>query len=145
MTTCECFAKRLKELRKEAGIRQDDIAKDIGVTKGTVSKWETGSRMPEMETLEALAEYYSTTLAYLTGQTDERYAPGNMTDEDMEAGAAADEAERLKNMISQIARLSEGTRRIVAATVSEAYKRDAACGLIEAEGRFEISIKSCRG
>ena len=35
------FGERLKELREEAGLTQEELALDIGVTKNTVYRWET--------------------------------------------------------------------------------------------------------
>ena len=141
MTTAEQFGKKLKELRKETGVLQDDFAKAVGVTKGTVSKWETGTRMPEFATLDTIADYFNTTVAYLTGTSGERFAPEPLSDQETAASMMEDEADRLKRMVMMIARLSEGSKRIVAATVAEAYKRDASFGILEDDG-FEISINS---
>ena len=50
------FAERLKQLRKEKGMTQIDLAKAIGVSNGTVAMWETGRRKPSFELLEKLSD-----------------------------------------------------------------------------------------
>ena len=48
----------LKELRNEKGITQEQAAEKFGVTQRTVSRWETGSNMPDISMLVYLAEFY---------------------------------------------------------------------------------------
>ena len=47
-----------KELRKEKGITQEQAAEKFGVTQRTVSRWETGTNMPDISMLVYLAEFY---------------------------------------------------------------------------------------
>lgn len=48
----------LKELRKEKGMTQEQLAERFGVSGRSVSRWETGSNMPDLSILVELAEYY---------------------------------------------------------------------------------------
>lgn len=48
----------LKELRKEKGLTQEQVANTFNVTNRTVSRWETGSNMPDISLLVAIAEFY---------------------------------------------------------------------------------------
>ncbi len=48
----------LKGLRKEKGITQEQLAERMGVSSRTVSRWETGSNMPDLDVLIELADYY---------------------------------------------------------------------------------------
>ena len=48
----------LKELRKEKGITQEQFAEIIGVSSRSVSRWETGSNMPDLDVLILIADYY---------------------------------------------------------------------------------------
>ena len=41
------MGERIKELRKENGMTQTALAEALGITKGTVSTWETDTRTPE--------------------------------------------------------------------------------------------------
>ena len=48
----------LKELRKEKVITQEQLAEKIKVSGRTVSRWETGSNMPDISLLAELADFY---------------------------------------------------------------------------------------
>lgn len=48
----------LKGCRKEKGITQEQAAEIFGVSGRTVSRWETGTNMPDLSTLIQIAEYY---------------------------------------------------------------------------------------
>ena len=48
----------LKELRKEKSLTQEQFAEQFNLSKRTVSRWETGSNMPDLDMLLALADFY---------------------------------------------------------------------------------------
>ena len=48
----------LKGLRKEKNITQEQFAEVIGVSGRTVSRWETGSNMPDLDIIIQIADYY---------------------------------------------------------------------------------------
>ena len=48
----------LKQLRKERGLTQEELAEKFFVSSRTVSRWETGSNLPDLRMLIDLAEYY---------------------------------------------------------------------------------------
>jgi len=48
----------LKELRKEKDITQEQFAEIMGVSSRTVSRWETGINMPDLDLLIQIADYY---------------------------------------------------------------------------------------
>lgn len=48
----------LQKLRKEKGQTQEEFAEMIGVSNRTVSRWETGSNMPDLSLLVEIADYY---------------------------------------------------------------------------------------
>lgn len=58
---------RLKELRKKRKYSQEDLAKIIGINRGTYGQYEIGRRNPDYETLKKLAEFYGVTTDYLLG------------------------------------------------------------------------------
>lgn len=59
----------LKELRKEKNITQEQLADEMRVSRRTVSRWETGSNMPDLDILIDLSEYYDVDLKdILNGQ-----------------------------------------------------------------------------
>ena len=48
----------LRDLRKEKGQTQEEIAEKFGVSSKSVSRWETGKSLPDLATLVELADYY---------------------------------------------------------------------------------------
>ena len=59
---------RLKELRIKKNIKQQDLAKALNITKQSVSNWENNKRLPDINTLIQLADFYNCSLDYLVGR-----------------------------------------------------------------------------
>ncbi len=55
----------LKELRKEKGLTQEDLALILNVSRRSVSRWETGSNLPDLDILIELSNYYEVSLIQL--------------------------------------------------------------------------------
>jgi len=73
------FAGRLKELRKEAGLTQVELSTKVGISKSSISMYEANSRKPELETLEAIADYFNVNMDYLLGKSDIRKHTDHLT------------------------------------------------------------------
>lgn len=54
-----------KELRNEKGLTQEQLAEHFGVSGRTVSRWETGSNMPDLAILIEMADFYEVDLREL--------------------------------------------------------------------------------
>ena len=52
----------LRQLRQNSGLTQEQVAQQIGLTRQTLSSYESGRTRPDIETLMALAEIYGTDL-----------------------------------------------------------------------------------
>ena len=52
----------LKTLRKEKNITQEVLAETLNVSSRTVSRWETGSNMPDISLLVELSEFYQVSI-----------------------------------------------------------------------------------
>ena len=55
----------LKTLRKEKNLTQEQLAEKLGVSNRTVSRWETGTNMPDISLLLEIAELYGVTIPEL--------------------------------------------------------------------------------
>lgn len=66
------FSSRLKELRQTKNLRQEQVAKLIGVNKSAISSYENDLRQPSFDILVRLANLYRVSTDYLLGQTDKR-------------------------------------------------------------------------
>ena len=52
----------LKALRKEKGLTQEELAQQLHVSGRTISRWETGSNMPDISLLIEIAEFYDVSI-----------------------------------------------------------------------------------
>ena len=66
------FADNLMELRKYHSLSQEELAEKIGVSRQTLSKYETGENDIPVAILEKLADIYHTSVDYLLGRTDQK-------------------------------------------------------------------------
>ena len=61
------FADNLTRLRREKKVTQEELADFIGVTKASVSKWETRQSLPDILILPQLASFFNVTVDELLG------------------------------------------------------------------------------
>lgn len=61
------FGKRLKTLRKSVDITQEQLADALGISYQAVSKWETGSGLPDISLLPGIAEFFGVSTDWLLG------------------------------------------------------------------------------
>ena len=63
----EVFALRLKQSREELKLSQLTVSKDLEINQSKLSKYETGTLEPNLETLGKLANYYQVSIDWLLG------------------------------------------------------------------------------
>ena len=68
----DLFAKRVKELRTERKLPQKELAEQLGITVRAHQCYEEGKRYPDFQGFLALADFFSVSLDYLAGRTDQR-------------------------------------------------------------------------
>ena len=56
------FNEKLHELRKQRGLTQEELAKGLFVSRTAVSKWESGRGYPGIDSLKAIAKFFSVTV-----------------------------------------------------------------------------------
>ena len=64
------LSKRLKELRKEKGISQRELASEIGVTQKAIDFWEKEINEPKASYIVALCKYFGVPSDFLLGLID---------------------------------------------------------------------------
>ena len=64
------FNEKLQELRKHRGLTQEELAEKLFVSRTAVSKWESGRGYPSIDSLRAIAKFFSVTVDELIS-TDE--------------------------------------------------------------------------
>lgn len=64
------FHDRLKELREDRGLSYIQLSKAIGVADTTLGRWESGKRIPNIESLILLSQFFGVSTDYLLGLKD---------------------------------------------------------------------------
>jgi len=68
----EILSKRLRELRKEKGLSQIQVAIFCDITEKAYQNYELMTREPKLEILIRIADFYNVSIDYLVGRTDIR-------------------------------------------------------------------------
>ena len=116
------MGERIKQLRKEKGMTQTDLAHTLNVTKGTVSTCERNSRTPSFETLDAMCDLFQRRLDYIMGRSDDATPPGQ-SEVDADALAISQVEEDLTEDALKYARLDQYGREAVEAIIRAEYNR----------------------
>mgnify|MGYP006293495707 CR=1 FL=1 len=66
------IGKRIKKLRKENNLTQEEFGKIFGIAKSTVSLYESGKSNPDDQMKQKIANHFNVSIDYLLGNTDER-------------------------------------------------------------------------
>ena len=64
------FSSRIKLLRTERGITQEQLASMLKVSRSTIGMYESGKREPDFETSEAIADIFNVDMDFLMGRSD---------------------------------------------------------------------------
>lgn len=64
------FAERLKELREERNLSQNDLAKEVNISVACISRWENNLRVPNIDSIIILCKFFKCSSDYLIGLTD---------------------------------------------------------------------------
>ena len=98
------FSEKLMELRRRSGMSQEQLADRLGVTRQSVSKWESGTAMPELVKLISLSELFDVSVDYLV--KDRLDSP-----EEAERGGdnlSTRQAERLEQKVDELTNYVKG-------------------------------------
>ena len=61
----------IKKLRTDRKITQEEVAEYLGISFQAVSKWETGTTLPDITLLPKIADFFGVSLDYLMGRDEE--------------------------------------------------------------------------
>lgn len=87
----------LKDLRKDKGLTQEQLAERFGVSSRTVSRWETGSNMPDLGILIEIADFYDVDIREII---DGERKSGNMDNE-------------TKNTLKKVAEYNDAEKKLL--------------------------------
>ena len=64
------FAERLKELREERNLSQNDLSKETKISVACISRWENNLRVPNIDSIIILCKFFECSADYLIGLID---------------------------------------------------------------------------
>ncbi|AMA74192.1 MULTISPECIES: helix-turn-helix domain-containing protein [Aneurinibacillus] len=66
---------RLKKLRQQKNLTQEEIAKHLNISRGTYAHYEINKRQPDFATLQKFADFFNVSTDYLLGRIDDPVSP----------------------------------------------------------------------
>lgn len=114
------LADRLKELRKENNMTQNELAKMLDMAKGTVAMWEMGKRNPGFEALEKMSEIFDRRVDYILGTSDDPASP-KLSDADIEQLGRWQTEEDFSEVVMKYLRLDERGKAAVEAIINTEF------------------------
>ena len=72
------FSNRLKKLRTQKGLTQQQISDYLNIPRTTYSGWERGAQEPNFTMISTLAELFNVSIDYLLGETDIKNKPDDI-------------------------------------------------------------------
>jgi transcriptional regulator with XRE-family HTH domain len=110
------FGPRLKAFRDARGWSQERVGFELGVTKATISKWETGRAEPGLGNLALIRRLFEAdgaTLDFLVDETVESSPDGKRVGEAMAAryGANVIESNDIRALVARYKKLSSSQRK----------------------------------
>ena len=103
----------LKQLRKEKGLTQEQLAERLNISSRTVSRWETGANMPDLDLLIEMADFYDVDIRELIDGERKQETMDKETKETLKKVADYAEAEK-KKLAFRMADMTAGALLIFA-------------------------------
>lgn len=104
MGAMDAFARQLKELREMSGLNQAQLAEKLGVSRGSISFYENGDRIPDIEFLYRMSRYFSVSADWLLGLT-------NLSTPDMEVRKFCDSTGLSEYTVSCLVDMKEQAKK----------------------------------
>ncbi|MCL2528649.1 MAG: helix-turn-helix domain-containing protein [Defluviitaleaceae bacterium] len=114
------FAEKLKAARMQAGLSQDKVSAELGISKRTIVNYEKGVTLPTSDKLPAIAKYFGVSIESLISENEEFVAAAYQQG----GSKSAREAKALVDDVSGLfagGRLSEEEKDAVMRAIQNAY------------------------
>jgi transcriptional regulator with XRE-family HTH domain len=95
------FGNRLKKLREEKGLTQQELADIMHVGRPTIAGYETKRKEPDFEKLSWLASYFEVTIDYLLGKSNNKTEPATVDVDGYELHSAQNSTEKKVLLIAR--------------------------------------------
>ena len=135
------FPERLKQLRKEKGLSQIMLAKELGVSGGTVAMWETGKRKPQFEMFDKLCTFFDRSMDYILGASDDGRSFTLINEEVQQLGGWQVE-EQYEDMLRKYTLLDDYGKDAVDAVLRKEFNRAQEQGTLNNSMSISVSVRS---
>ncbi len=71
----QTFAEQLNTVRKERGLTQEQLALELNVSRTTISRWESGKALPDIETIKRMSQVLNVNFFAVEGLTEDTPVP----------------------------------------------------------------------
>ena len=131
----------LKQLRKEKGLSQIMLAKELGVSGGTVAMWETGKRKPQFEMFDKLCTFFDRSMDYILGASDDGRSFTLINEEVQQLGDWQVE-EQYEDMLRKYTLLDDYGKDAVDAVLRKEFNRAQEQGTLNNSMSISVSVRS---
>lgn len=134
------FPERLKQLRKEKGMTQIDLAKALDVSSGTVAMWETGKRKPSFDMFDRLTALFDKRIDYILGTSDDP-APLKAGEGETLVKGEWIVQEEYEDIMRKFSLLDEFGQKTVASVLRSEFARCQEQGSLKSGKSVSVSVK----
>lgn len=135
------FPERLKQLRKEKGLSQIMLAKELGVSGGTVAMWETGKRKPQFEMFDKLCTFFDRSMDYILGASDDDRS-FTLINEEVQQLSDWQVEEQYEDMLRKYTLLDDYGKDAVDAVLRKEFNRAQEQGTLNNSMSISVSVRS---
>ena len=131
---------RIKQLRKQKGLTQKEMAEAVGVGVSTIAMWESGKRTPSFKLLNDLSALFDKSIDYILGTSDDDRSP-KLNDAQVEQLGTWEIQSELIDILRQYLQLDEYGKMNVRSLLNRELVRCQEQGTANSVGGVKIGIQ----
>ena len=131
---------RIKQLRKQKGLTQKEMAEAVGVGVSTIAMWESGKRTPSFKLLNDLSDLFDKSIDYILGTSDDDRSP-KLNDAQIEQLGTWEIQSELIDILRQYLQLDEYGKMNVRSLLNRELVRCQEQGTANSVGGLKIGIQ----
>ena len=131
---------RIRQLRKQKGLTQKEMAEAVGVGVSTVAMWESGKRTPSFKLLNDLSDLFDKSIDYILGTSDDDRSP-KLNDAQIEQLGTWEIQSELIDILRQYLQLDEYGKMNVRSLLNRELVRCQEQGTANSVGGVKIGIQ----
>ena len=112
---------RIRELRKSQNLNQTELASIIHVSQSSMSGYETGAILPDIDVLKRIADYFKVSIDYVVGNTDNITTLPNIAETEEPTPIEAMPSEEWRSLAPGWHNMTKEERQRVVAVVKAMY------------------------